>query len=129
MKDSSVPLRAFLGAILSVVKGGVVELSVFDDLQTLDTIEEEAPKKEEFPPTPSDGDDDLGEYRGTITSDEGRRPGTCANPAEDSLSLTVRPSRARFYLNRLKFTSIGFNLFPTFFSVISGFDHCQFFAE
>jgi hypothetical protein len=107
MEDSSVPFRTFLGAILSVVKGGIIEPSVFNDLRKLDTIEEQAPKEEEPPLSPSDG----------------------GRSAQDNLSLTVRPSRARFYLNRLKFTSIGFNLFPTFFSVISTFDPCPFFAE
>jgi len=97
MEDSSVPFRAFLGAILSVVKGGVVEASEPDDSQTLLTIEEEEPRKEE-PPLPSfDGDDGSGEYRDSSgEASTGRRPGTRANPAQDTLNLTVRPSCAHF---------------------------------
>jgi hypothetical protein len=128
MEGSSVPFRAFLGAILSVAKGGVVEPSVFNDPQPLDTIEE-GPREEESPPPHDDGDDGSGEYRGAVNSNEGRRPGTRANPAEDSLSLTVRTSYARFYLNRLKFILIGFNLFPTFSSFISSLDPCPSFFE
>ena len=97
MEDTSIPFRAFLGAVLSVVKGRVVEASVFDDPQTLDTVEEEAPGEEGFPSSGFDGDDGSGEYRGP--SGEGstdRRPGTCAHPTQDTFNLTVRPSCAIF---------------------------------
>src|SRR5712691_2268300 len=63
MEDSSVPFRAFFGAILTVVKGRAVEASVFDDPQTLDTIEE-APGEEGSSSSNSDGGDGSGEYRG-----------------------------------------------------------------
>src|SRR5260221_14491093 len=53
MEDSSVPFRAFLGAILSVVEGRVVEASVFDGPQA---IPEEAPG-EQGSPHISDDDD------------------------------------------------------------------------
>ena len=99
MEDSSVPFRAFLGAVLSVVKGGVVEASVFDDSQSLDTIEEEAPGEEGFPSPGSDGDDGLGGYRGPFgEGSTGRRPATRAHPTQENLSinLTVRPSRTLF---------------------------------
>jgi hypothetical protein len=100
MEDSSVPFRAFLGAILSV-KGGVVEASVLDDPQTLDTIEEEedAPGEEGFPSPGSDGDDDSGAYRGPPgEGSTGRRPATRAHPTQENLSinLTVRRSRTLF---------------------------------
>ena len=93
MEDSSVPFRTFIGAVLSVVKGGVVEASVFDDSQTLVTIEEEEPREEELP-LPSnesnDGDDGSGEYRGSSgEGSTGRRPGTRAHPNQDTLNLTV----------------------------------------
>ena len=104
MEDSSVPFRAFLGAVLSAVKGVVVEASVFNDLQTPDTIEEEALGEEGFPPSGSDGDDGSGEYRGP--SGEGAAPclpATCGHPTQDTLNLTVRPSGTRFYLTHLKF--------------------------
>ncbi len=54
MENSSVPFRAFLGAILSVVKGKAVEASVFNREMELDTINEE--EEEESPSTP-DADD------------------------------------------------------------------------
>ena len=59
MEDSSVPFRAFLGAILSVVEGRVIEASVFDGPQGLDAIQEEAPS-EQGSPHISDDDDDGG---------------------------------------------------------------------
>ncbi len=59
MENSSVPFRAFLGAILSVVKGEAVEVSVFNRDMELNMIEEE----EESPLTP-DADNGSGEYKG-----------------------------------------------------------------
>ena len=61
VEDSSVPFRAFLGAILSDLKGVVVEASEFDDNQILEPIDK---GEEEGPPPVSDSDDDSGEYRG-----------------------------------------------------------------
>ena len=60
MEGSSVPFRAFLGAILSAVKGVAVGASVFDRNQPLDTIDEEV---EEESSSTSDADDCSGEYR------------------------------------------------------------------
>ena len=100
MEDSSVPFRAFIGAVLSVVKGVVVEASMFDDSQTLDTIEEETPGEEGLPPPGSDGDDGSGEHRGpsgegsTCSTSTSRRPATRSHPTPDDLNLTVRPSCA-----------------------------------
>ena len=130
MEDFSVPFRAFLGAILSVVKGGVVEASVFDGPQGLDTIEEEAPGEEGPAHISDDGDDCSGPYTGHPSlGPVARRPPTRAHPVEDTLNLTVRPSCSRFYLNHLKFISIGFIIFPTVSSFISSFDPCSSFAE
>jgi len=56
MEDSSVPFRTLFSAILSVVKGGVIEASVFDDTQILNIIDKE---KEKGFPSFSDGNDDL----------------------------------------------------------------------
>ena len=90
MQDSSVPFRAFLGAILSVVKGGVVEDSVFNDPQTLDTIEEDAPGEEGSSSSNSDGGDDSGACRGRSGEGSADRPlGTCGHPTQDTLNLTV----------------------------------------
>lgn len=50
MENSSVPFRAFFGAILSVVKGEVVEASVFDSSIEFDIIGEE--EEEESQPAP-----------------------------------------------------------------------------
>jgi len=130
MEDSSVPFQTFLGAILSVVKGVVVEVSVFDDPQTLDTIQEEAPGEEGPSSFNSDGDDGPGKYKGRPGEGPvGRRPPTRGHLTQDTLNLTVRPSCARFYLNHLKFISIGFIIFPTVSSFISSFDPCSSFAE
>ena len=90
MEDSSVPFRAFLGAVLSVVKGGIVEASVFDDPQSLLTIEEEAPREAGSPLFGSDGDDGPGEYRSPSGEGSvGHRPATRGHPTRDSLNLTV----------------------------------------
>ena len=88
MEDSSVPFRAFLGAVLSVVTGGVVGASVFNE--TLDTVQGEALDEEGFPSSGSDGDDSLGEYRGPSGEESaGRRPPTHGHPAQDAPNLTV----------------------------------------
>jgi hypothetical protein len=63
IEDSSEPFRAFLGAILSVVKGVPVESSAYNsdmEFDTFDTIEEEADKG----PLPEDDiDDGSGSYQ------------------------------------------------------------------
>ncbi|KAM6493291.1 hypothetical protein JOM56_011425 [Amanita muscaria] len=58
IKNSSEPVRAFLGAILSVVQGVPVELSTYSSDMKLDTIEEE---EDESPLT------DSGTYRGSLS--------------------------------------------------------------
>ena len=130
MEDSSVPFRAFLGAISSVVKGAAVEASVFDGPQGLDAIQEAALGEEGSAHISDDGDDDSGPYicRPSL-GPVARRTPTRAHPIEDTLNLTVRPSFSRFYLNHLKFISIGFIIFPTVSSFISSFDPCSPFAE
>jgi hypothetical protein len=125
MNDSSVPFRAFLGAILSVVKGEVVEASTFDDGQTLDTINEE-----EGPPGPSgsnpnpDPDNGSGGYK--VRPPKGQvahRAITRSLVRNGEATLTVRPSCAPFIsMGRLKFISIDFVIFSTISRIISSLD-------
>ena len=61
IKNSSEPFRAFLGAILSVVKGVPVEHSAFNSDMELNIIEEE----DESPLPENDIDDDSGAYQGS----------------------------------------------------------------
>jgi hypothetical protein len=62
IKDSSEPFRAFLGAILSVVKDVPVERSAYNSDMELDIIEEE----EDDGPLPEDDiGDDSGAYHGS----------------------------------------------------------------
>ena len=61
IKDSSEPFRAFLGAILSVVKDVPVERSTFNSDMELDIIEEE----DNGPLPENDIDDDSGAYQGS----------------------------------------------------------------
>ena len=100
IEDSSVPFRAFLGAILSVVRGVVVEASVFDDSnsQTLNAVDE---AEEGASPT-SDTDDGSGEYRGRSgQGSAGHRPVTrkLAQDTSKKDALMVRPSYATLSLN------------------------------
>ena len=62
IKDSSEPFRAFLGAILSVVKDVPVEHSEYSSDMELDVIKEE---EDEGPLPEDDIDDDSGTYRGS----------------------------------------------------------------
>ena len=57
IQDSSEPFRAFLGAILSVVKDVPVESSAYNSDMEFDTIEEEADDEDDI-------DDGSGSYRG-----------------------------------------------------------------
>jgi hypothetical protein len=76
IKDSSEPFRAFLGAILSVVKDVPVERSAYSSDMELDIVEEE----EEDGPLPEDDiEDDSGAYQG---SSGGRA--TTSHPATHS---------------------------------------------
>ena len=83
MENSSVPFRAFLGAILSVVKGEAVEVSVFNRDMELNTFEEE----EESPLTPN-ADNGSGEYKGH----PGKEP-IGSGPATHSGSCTAASSK------------------------------------
>ena len=99
VKDSSEPFRAFLGAILSVVKDVPVERSAFNSDMELDILEEE--EEEDGPLPENDIDDDSGVYQG---SSGGRattsRPATRSrahNEHENTESgLIVRPFRGRY---------------------------------
>ena len=121
MEDSSVPFRAFLGAILSDLKGVVVEASEFHDNQTLEAVDE----GEEGPPPVSDGDDDSGEYRGhSVQGPVSHGPITRAQAA-----LSVRPSCPPLSKNHLKFVSIDFVIFTTFSRNISSLGTSSSFPE
>jgi len=85
-EDSSVPFRAFLGAILSVSNEAVVGASVFDNSQNLPTMDEEQGEgegegEEESPSSSGssfDADDGSGEYRGRSgQGSAGSGPITC----------------------------------------------------
>jgi len=97
IEDSSEPFRAFLGAILSVVKDVPVERSTYSSDMELDNIEEE----EDDGPLPEDDiDDDSGAYQGS----SGRRattghPATRTREDENTESeLIVRPFLGRYLL-------------------------------
>jgi hypothetical protein len=97
VENSSAPLRTFLGAILSVLKGGVVEASVFDNSQTLDTIgEEEVGSSYIF-----GADYGSGGYQ-VRSAQRPVGPGPLtrkrAHDASKEATLMVRPSCAPFYL-------------------------------
>jgi hypothetical protein len=62
IQESSEPFRAFLGAILSVVKDVPVESSAYNPNMKLDTIEEE---QDDGPLPEYDIDDGSGEYQGS----------------------------------------------------------------
>jgi hypothetical protein len=93
IKDSSEPFRAFLGAILSVVKDVPVERSAYSSDMELDIIEEE----ENDGPLP---EDDSGAYQGSsggraITS----HPATRSREDENTESeLIVRPFLGQYLL-------------------------------
>ncbi len=102
MENSSVPFRAFLGAILSVVKGKAVEASVFNREMELDTINEE--EEEESPSTP-DADDGSGKYKGPgkepIGSGPATRSGDRTAASSKKATLMARTFYAPFYFNGL----------------------------
>ena len=89
IKDSSEPFRAFLGAILSVVKNVPVERSAYSSDMELDIIEEE-----DDGPLPEDESDDAS---GACQGSSGRRatashPATRSREDENTESeLIVRP--------------------------------------
>ena len=87
IKDSSEPFPAFLGAILSVVKGVPVERSAYSSDIELDTIIEE--EEEDDGPLP---EDDSGAYSGGRATTS--HPATCSREDKNTESeLIVRPSR------------------------------------
>ena len=99
IKDSSEPFRAFLGAILSVVKDVPVERSAYSLDMELDIIEEE----EDEGPLPEDNiDDDSGVYQG---SSGGRA--TTSHPATRSREYGTTESglMVRLFLGR--YLSLG----------------------
>jgi hypothetical protein len=115
MNDSSVPFRAFLGAILSVVEGEDVEASTFDDDQTLDTIDEEGPSDPSGSNHDSDSNNGSGGYGDRPSKGKvGHRPVIRSMTRSEAGALTVRPSCApSISMGRLKFFSIDFVIFPT----------------
>ena len=98
IKDSSEPFRAFLGAILSVVKDVPVERSAYRSDMELDIIEED--EEDDGPLNEDDNDDDSGAYQG---SSGGRattsHPATRSRKDENTESeLIVRPLLGRYLL-------------------------------
>jgi hypothetical protein len=97
IKDSSEPFRAFLGAILSVVKEVSVKRSAYNFNMELDIIEE---GEDDSPSPEEDVDDDSGAYWG---SSGGRAttsyPATRSREDENTESdLIVRPFLGRYSL-------------------------------
>jgi len=99
MEDSSVPFRTLLGAILSVVKGGVVDASVFDDNQILNTTNK---KEEKGSESTFDADGGSREYKG-CSGQEPAGPGPFthkhAQDGSNKAALMVWPFCAPFPLN------------------------------
>ena len=98
IKDSSEPFRAFIGAVLSIVKDVPVERSAYSLDMELDLIEEE----EDDGPLPEDDiDDNSGAYQG---SSGGRatisHPATRSSREDENTKseLIVRPFLGRYLL-------------------------------
>ena len=94
IEDSSEPFRAFLGAILSVVKNVSVDPSVYRSDMRLDPIEEE---KDDGPEPEDEIDDGSGAYRGssggrTTTSRPATRSRAHDQHDHTESELMVRPS-------------------------------------
>ncbi len=114
MEDSSMPFRAFLGAILSVQEGVAVQPSVFNPDMELDII----PDDEDNWPLPEDDiDDGSGLYRGssrTSTSLEvpmtRSRVTTSREAAESGLMVRPIPGTPVSWLTRLL---VDYFLLPT----------------
>ena len=87
IEDSSEPFRAFLGAILSVIKGVAVEASAFNPDMELDTIIEDDKDPGILP------EDDIGDSSSTGTAKD--PPLTCgrkrARDEGTESGLMVRP--------------------------------------
>jgi len=102
MNDSSVPFRAFLGAILSVARKITVRASAFDDSQILETIDE-GEAEEESSSTP-DADD------GSSGPMSRRR---AQGPSNEAALMVWRCFAPFISTGHLTFISIDFVVFPT----------------
>jgi hypothetical protein len=103
IQDSSEPFRAFLGAILSVVKDVPVDPSAYSSDLELDTIEQDGDND----PFPKHGD--SGEHRGSSDgSATTRKPATGSRVHDEyentKSELIVRPFRGRYYRSACLFT-------------------------
>ena len=88
IEDSSEPFRAFLGAILSVLKAVPVQPSIFDPYMEFDTILEE---EDQGPLSEDDIDDDSGAYRGSSRTNTSSTPMTSSRgTAGHGVALMVR---------------------------------------
>jgi len=98
IENSSEPFRAFLGAILSVLKAVPVQTSVFNPDMELDVI----PEEEDKGPLPEDDvDDGSGAFRGSSGTDISSKVPTTRSRATTSHEATesglmVRPIPGRF---------------------------------
>ena len=108
IKDSSEPFRAFLGAILSVVRDVPVEGSTYSSDMELDAIEEE----EDDGPLPEDDiDNDSGAYQG---SSSGRATGSRKDENNES-ELIVRPFLSwPIFIAWVAYLLLGYFVFPEF---------------
>lgn len=100
IEDSSVPFRAFLGAILSVANNAFVEPSKFRPDMELDTIIED---EDEGPLPENDADDGSGAYLGgagtpMITEPPMTRSRTGAGHGNSESGLMVCPSLQLFVI-------------------------------
>ena len=112
MKDSSEPFRAFLGAVLSVVKDVPVERSAYSSNMKLDII------KEDDGPSPEDDiDDDSGAHQGSSggNATTSHPPTRSRTQDEHESDLIVRRFLGR-YLSALGFLIyfLDYFVFPEF---------------
>ena len=105
IKDSSEPFRAFLGAILSVVRDVPVEGSTYSS--DMDAIEEE----EDDGPLPEDDIDNSGAYQGSLS---GRATGSRKDENNES-ELIVRPFLSwPIFIAWVAYLLLGYFVFPEF---------------
>lgn len=98
MENSSVPFRAFLGAILSVAEGQAVEASVFDRSLELNIVHEEEEEESVPTPVPDDGSREYKSPKGSIGPGPVTRHGARkAGRKEKEAALVVRTFDAPFY--------------------------------
>ncbi|KIM44998.1 hypothetical protein M413DRAFT_17851 [Hebeloma cylindrosporum] len=99
IKDSSEPFRAFLGAILSVVKDVLVERSAYSSDMELDISQEEEHKN----PLPGDViDDDLAAYQGSsggraITSQPVNHSREDGNTESELMVTSSSPNSPKYF--------------------------------